>query len=312
MLAPDGKRARLTVLIFHRVLSVRDELRPSEPTAAIFEQRMRWIRAQFNVLPLGEAVAGLKRGSLPERPLAITFDDGYADNHDVALPILSKLGLPATFFVATGYLDGGRMFNDTVIESVRQARGDALDLVAVGLGLHAVGSADARNTAIDAILGQVKRLPHAERERAVAAIVEVAGATPPDDLMMTSDQVAALDRAGMEIGGHTVTHPILATLPEVDAEREIRDGRQRLKDIIGKPIQLFAYPNGKPHVDYTANHARILRELGFDGAVSTAWGTSSPGDDPFQVPRFTPWDAAQWKFGLRLAGNLRHAVCEVV
>ena len=82
---------------------------------------MRFAKANFNVISLADGVAGLKRGCLPPRALSITFDDGYRDNHDIALPILLQLGLPATFFVATGFLDGGRMFNDTVIEAVRFA-----------------------------------------------------------------------------------------------------------------------------------------------------------------------------------------------
>src|SRR5437762_5792628 len=111
----------LSVLIYHRVLDTTDPLRPSEPTGAEFELRMRWLKANFNVISLADAVAGLKSRALPPRALAITFDDGYRDNCQTAMPILTRLGLPATFFIATGYLDGGRMFNDTVIEAVRHA-----------------------------------------------------------------------------------------------------------------------------------------------------------------------------------------------
>ena len=91
---------------------------------------MRWVKSVFNVIPLEEGVAGIKSGKLPPRALSITFDDGYANNATVAAPILKRLGLHATFFIATGFLDGGRMFNDTVIEAVRGYRGDMLDLEA--------------------------------------------------------------------------------------------------------------------------------------------------------------------------------------
>src|SRR5882672_3382138 len=127
---------RLSVLIYHRVHAQRDPLFPDEPTAAEFAARMRWMGANFDVLPLAQAVQGLKRGDLPRRALCITFDDGYADNHDVAMPILRQLGLPATFFVSSGYLDGGCMFNDVVIEAVRQARVKTLDLASLGLGQY--------------------------------------------------------------------------------------------------------------------------------------------------------------------------------
>ena len=118
-LQPPGPRGRLHTLIFHRVLPQRDPLFPGEVTAQDFNAICRWLKAWFHVLPMDQAVQQLREGSLPSRALAISFDDGYADNHEVALPILLQHGLPATFFVATGFLDGGRMWNDTVIEAVR-------------------------------------------------------------------------------------------------------------------------------------------------------------------------------------------------
>jgi peptidoglycan/xylan/chitin deacetylase (PgdA/CDA1 family) len=116
--------------------------------------------------------------------------------------------------------------------------------------------------------------------------------------MMTSEQAAGLARAGFELGGHTVTHPILAKLDLREAADEIARGRSRLADVAGSPIRLFAYPNGRPDRDYRKATAGIVEELGFDGAVTTASGAARVGSDPFQVPRFTPWD-------LRAAGFLR-------
>ena len=80
-------------------------------------------------------------------------------------------------------------------------------------------------------------------------------------------------------------------------------GRARLEAIIGGPVKLFAYPNGKPMRDYRREHAVLARELGFEGAVSTAPGAARSGDDLYQIPRFTPWDHPNWRFGLRLAKN---------
>src|SRR5690606_11343941 len=95
-LAPKGPKNSLSVFIFHRVLPERDPLFPSEPVAAEFETLVGWIKGWFNVLPLAEAVERLEAGSLPARPASITFDDGYADNVTVALPILSRLQVPVT------------------------------------------------------------------------------------------------------------------------------------------------------------------------------------------------------------------------
>jgi len=304
-LSPGGARARLTILIFHRVNAVRDEIFPNEMYAAAFRERMRWVRRWFDVLPLEDAVAGLSRGTLPARALSITFDDGYADNATVALPILRELDLHATFFVATGFLDGGTMFNDDVIEAVRQARGSALDLSDLELGSYPLATPEQRKAAIGHVLAQLKYLPQQERQARVDAIVELAGAPRRRDLMMTSEQVRELAQAGMGIGGHTITHPILAKLDVGAATREIGGGREFLEGLLRQPVRLFAYPNGRPDTDYGRAHARIVKELGFSAAVSTSSGAARAGDSPYELPRFTPWGGTRLRWGLRLAQNLR-------
>lgn len=300
----SGARRRLSILIFHRVHRSTDPLFPGEPDAVRFERTLRWVRGCFHVMPLADAIAALRRDALPAGALAITFDDGYADNATVALPVLAQLGLPATFFVATGFLDGGRMFNDTIIEAVRAHRGETLDLDALGLRRHSTADADARRRAAEAVIRQVKHLPPRARDEAVAAVAARVGQPLPDDLMMTSAQVRALADAGMEIGGHTSSHPILTRSTPADAEREIADGRDRLAAIVGRRITHFAYPNGKPNDDYDASHVALVRRLGFDAAVCTAWGAAGAGSDCFQLPRFTPWDANPLKFCLRLLRNV--------
>lgn len=298
---------RLSVLAYHRVLPERDPLLRDAPSAAEFEHRMRWVRANFEVLPLGEAVRALRADRLPRRALCITFDDGYADNYRIALPILRRLGLPATFFVATGFLDGGCMFNDVVVEAVRRAGVADLDLAELGLGRHVLGSADQRVRAIERILARLRYFELERRRRAAAEIAGRAGSRVPTDLMMTSEEVAALRAAGMEVGAHTVNHPILAEIPLGHARHEMQASRACLERITGAPVRLFAYPNGSPGRDYHAEHAALAQELGFDAAVSAAWGAARAGDDLYQIPRFTPWDRADWRFGLRMARNLmRH------
>jgi peptidoglycan/xylan/chitin deacetylase (PgdA/CDA1 family) len=253
-------------------------------------------------------VRRLHDGSLPARAACITFDDGYADNHVVALPILQRHGLCATFFIATGFLGGGRMFNDSIIETIRRATGATLDLRGLGvegLGVLALGDQGARRHAIEALLRALKYRPQAERDeltRAVQASANVAEL--PDSLMMTPEQVRGLHSAGMQIGAHTVSHPILARLDESQAQSEIAASRDALQDLLGERIGLFAYPNGKPDEDYTSTHVRLVREAGFDAAVSTAWGTAVAHSDSYQLPRFTPWDRGRGPFGLRLMRNL--------
>jgi peptidoglycan/xylan/chitin deacetylase (PgdA/CDA1 family) len=164
-----------------------------------------------------------------------------------------------------------------------------------------------KKATIDSLLQKLKYLEDAQRTDLVARIAETCASPLPHDLMMTSAQVRELHHAGMTIGGHTVSHPILSKLSESCAEAEIAQGKERLEEIIGTPIALFAYPNGKPGRDYRPEHVAIVKKIGFVGAVSTAWGTATTGCDILQVPRFTPWDRSEWRYGIRLAQNLRRS-----
>ncbi|MEP6557628.1 MAG: polysaccharide deacetylase family protein [Burkholderiales bacterium] len=305
-----GARARLSVLIFHRVLPEPDPLFPGEIDAVAFRAICGWLAAWCQVLPLTEAMRRLAEGTLPPRACAITFDDGYADNHSVALPILQAHGLSATFFVATGFLNGGRMWNDTVIESLRRTERPTIDLHE----LPGDGAADSpiatvtsseRRSAIDQLLQRLKYLPIDARVVATERLAALAQVVPPADLMMTTAQLRGLHAAGMTIGAHTVSHPILARLDRAAAQSEIKDGKAALEAMIDAPVTLFAYPNGKPGTDYSAETIALARAVGFDAAFSTAWGTAQRGGDRFQVPRFTPWDRTRVRFGMRMVANLR-------
>lgn len=304
VMAPGGSRAKLSILIFHRVLSRPDALLDDVPDASAFEQAMHWIGQWFRVLPLEEAVARLKRGDLPPCALSITFDDGYADNLEVAAPILRRLGLHATFFVATGFLHGRNMWNDRVIEAVRACTAQWLDLRFLALGVVQLDSIAVRRAAIDRILARIKHEEPTRRLALVEQIEEACGAGGGPALMMRPEQVARLAASGMDVGAHTVSHPILARVSPAQARNEIADSKAELESIIGRRVALFAYPNGVPRRDYTAEHVELVRAAGFDGAVSTAWGVARPDADLFQLPRFTPWDRARVRFALRLAQNL--------
>lgn len=310
IVAPGGKRG-LSILIYHRVLARQDPLFPGEVERDAFNRQIALIKACFNVIPLADAVRQLQAGTLPARAACITFDDGYADNAEIALPILQAHGVHATFFVATGFLNGGRMWNDSVIEAVRRAPGSTLDARELGLGSHAIDTLAQRQAAIAALIGALKYLPMDERLVQVDKLVALLGVALPDDLMMSSAQVQQLHEAGMGIGGHTVHHPILAAVPAPAAQAEIARGKAELEAIIGARVALFAYPNGKPHTDYTAEHVAMVKALGFDGAVSTAWGAHEGAVDPFQLPRFSPWDRDKLRYLLRLASNLTKPAARV-
>lgn len=300
--APGGQRARLSILIYHRVLAKRDPMRPCEVTRDEFRWQMLLLKQHFRVFSLSAAVRRLTEGTLPARSAVVTFDDGYADNVEVALPVLRELGLSATFFVTSGHVGNKPMWNDIVIEAIRKVPVEYLDLRSRGLGTYDLGDETKRATAATLLLAALKYLPGSQRQ-AHADYLEEMAAGVFDDVMMKDFQVCKLRDSGMEIGGHTVTHPILTSLPPSQARNEIVEGKEQLEALLGEPITSFAYPNGKPGQDYCDEHVRMVQEAGFSCAVSTRWGVSTQRTDLYQLQRFTPWDKSPLRFMARLVQN---------
>lgn len=302
---PSGTNL-LPILMYHRVLAEPDPLQPDVPHQALLAEQFRTLAGAFNVLPLHEAASLLQQGRLPPGAACITFDDGYRDNHDLALPLLREFGLPATVFVATGFLNGGRMFNDSVVETVRRLDTGEIDLSRVGLGKRLVSDIASRRTLISDLTKAVKYLEPAERDDFCETLCRQAGSRLPTDLMMDDRQVRAMSDAGVDIGGHTVNHPILARVDADVAQREIDTNRDQITALTGKPPLCFAYPNGKPNLDYTSAHARMVSKAGYQAAVSTAVGVASDDADPFQLPRFMPRERSAAQFVARMVRMATH------
>jgi peptidoglycan/xylan/chitin deacetylase (PgdA/CDA1 family) len=223
-----------------------------------------------------DTLAARRRG----RHVAITFDDGYRDNHADALPALRARGLRAAFFVATGFVDRPRLpWWDELAWMVRHATRDATtpdqEPVAV---------------ATAALAARFKAQPGEDAEAFLDEVAETTGAgrAPAgagSDEWMTWDMVRDLRDAGMEIGGHTVGHPMLSRLPQ-DAQRaELAGAADRLRDELGTPMRLFAHPFGTPG-SWDGRTAAILRELGVSAAFGFSGGyMSGVPDDPYALPR---------------------------
>lgn len=297
MSSRGGVSGKLQIFIFHRVLDDRDPLFPDEPDRERFEQMAAMISHVFNVIPLGDAVECLKNNTLPTRAACITFDDGYLDNYTNALPILQKHHLPATVFVASDYMNGEMMWNDIVIESIRSHTG-VVRLEAVGLFDAQCTTVEQKRDVLQNIIPKIKHLSQGVRAGMVADVASQCN-YKPRRLMMNMDEVVALRDAGLTIGAHTCSHPILKLLDNQTAELEISRNRETLESLLKEKIRLFAYPNGRPGEDYTARDVAIVKRLGFKAAVSTSKRVATARDGIHELPRFTPWDIRLDKFMLR-------------
>jgi peptidoglycan/xylan/chitin deacetylase (PgdA/CDA1 family) len=301
--SPGGRRGKLITFFFHRVLERPDPMIPGELDAQGFDRTLRWIGEQFRVLPPRAACEQLAAGTLPARAATISFDDGYRDNHDVALPLLKRHRMSAAFFIATGFLGDGVQFNDRLTEAMRVHRGATFDAEWLGLGLLPTHDTPARLDTLQKLREAVKYLDLEARGQAVARIeaacVSSGADLPRQRVMMTPEEVKALAADGMEIGGHTVMHPILKSVDDASAFDEIRSGRDALSSLLGSPPELFAYPNGKLGTDFEPRHADMARRAGFSFAFSTDRGVADSQTNRMMLPRFMPWNTDPLRFKLQ-------------
>jgi len=264
------------VLCGHGVLilmghQVRDDDDPADglrrgQLAALIE----YLQQHYRIVSLEESYQRLT-ARVREPLVVLTFDDGYADNHRNAWPVLRAYGAPATVFVATG-LTGTRERVWTL--EVR----DWLRHSAVALAEPP-----------KAVLEYLKRLPHDEREVALQDLRRRLRVTPTEatdaERMMTAEELRELAADPLiTLGAHTAHHEILSRLPVEQARREIAESVEALAQMTGQRPRCFAYPNGQPG-DYGAEHIAMLRELGFEAAVTTVEGLNWPGGPPFELRR---------------------------
>jgi len=295
--SPGGNRGKLQIFIFHRVLDKPDPLSPGEPDTLQFEKIISMVSNIFNVIPLGEAIEKLATGNLPGRAACITFDDGYIDNYTNAFPILKKYKAPATIFIATDFIGGEMMWNDIVIESIRKINEP---IIIEELGLVDSGNIndEYRISTIQKIIGEIKHLPPLKRAEFVSLIQEKTG-FEKFSLMMNEEQLLGLHNEEITLGAHTRSHPILKSLNDLEARKEIGESKEILEALLKDTVSLFAYPNGRPGEDYTARDVDIVSSIGFKAAVSTEKRVANRTSSIYEVPRFTPWDTNIDKFMLR-------------
>ena len=263
------------ILCFHRVLPPGDCSFPSPHVVdtRFFEEILRALRARgYDLVTMSEAYRRLVERDFATRFACLTFDDGYRDNHDHAWPICQRYGAPITVYLTSGFIDREVPVWWVALELlVRQAIFDQLRI------------SGQRNTAIRC--PQQRRNPwrlgrsrsmfvglDPESRSVLAKILSSSGevnfAALSDDVMLTWETIRAMAKSGsVEFGAHTVNHPYLSSEDEDGVRAEINDGRRRLEDEIGRPVNHFAYPFGK-RVHASRREFNLVRESGFATAVT--------------------------------------------
>jgi peptidoglycan/xylan/chitin deacetylase (PgdA/CDA1 family) len=239
-----------------------------------FERQLALLARAANVVRLSDALERMAGGQpLPARSVALTFDDGYRDNLDVAVPALARHGLPATFYLVPRFLDGelGAWWED-LAAAFRHAT--APEVTWDGIR-HPLGDPAERAQAQERIALQLKTLSARSREQAVAEIAHriVPDGTVERPLFMDWDGARALLAAGHDVGSHSMTHAILSREDEASQTEELAESRGRLTSRLGAPVDSVAYPNGHRE-DYDETTLRLVREIGYKGAVTTTPGVA--------------------------------------
>lgn len=322
-------RSAATVLLYHRVTTLDGDPQLLSVTQRHFDEQMAVLRRIATPISLREMHEAMENDSLPRRTVAVTFDDGYADNFTQAAPILRRHAIPATCFVAGGAVDAVHEFYWDELQAIFLEPGALPEKLKLMLG----------GVCFEQALGEFTVYTQADAERHRAWSLEHADATPRhqayrllcdmmrsvslpmrDTLMrdirvwagrpvmvrsthrtLSADELRDYGRDPLiEIGAHTASHAMLSTLSDTDQFREIQAGRERIEGILGRGVSTFSYPYGSRRA-YDSNTVRIVRETGFRCACSNFPGRVDSRTDAFQIPRVLvrDWDGNRFEAQLR-------------
>lgn len=289
------------IFLYHRVNDDRDPFLGGLPSAA-FAAQMQYISRHFPLVTLDQVASGI----FPQGHsycVAVTFDDGYRDNFVTALPILKKFGVPATVFLATGSIEAGQLpWYDQVRLAFKLTTRKSLSLEDLGGPEGSLQELPARLRLLDLTLGWLRRTPQCQRTAAMSAIFQRLGV--PDGLnlpnqMLRWDEIRQMSKSNIVFGAHTVNHPPLSQATRGELKTEIAGSKRAIESRLQLPVCHFAYPFGQPF-DFSAQAKQVVQEAGFKTAVTTVRGLNEPGDDLFELRRFTPWEKDPALFRMKL------------
>jgi peptidoglycan/xylan/chitin deacetylase (PgdA/CDA1 family) len=334
---PDSEHAagerspnKAAILLYHRVIELPFDPQMLCVTPDHFAEHLDVLRKQFNVMSLGQLIRAMDHGVIPPRSVVLTFDDGYADNLTNAKPMLEGHGVAATVFVTGGALGSRREFWWDALDRLllQPARlPPTLHLVVAGrpqewsLGDSAVCDAETlqrfrgwnvldktdpttRHTAYRELCTLLHPLTAARQRRILNEISRWAGANPegrPTHRCLTKAELRQLAEGDrVEIGSHTLTHPVLSAIPASRQRSELGKSKTRLETILGVPVTSFSYPYGQ-RSDYSAETVDLVRAAGFACACANFFGFVRADSDRFRLPRIIVRDWGGDAFTQRLS-----------
>lgn len=323
------------VLLYHRIAELALDPQLLCVMREHFAEQLEVIRRNgYCAMGVSELAQRLRTGNLPHRAVVMTFDDGYVDNLNNAKPLLERYDMPATVFVTAGYVGCDREFWWDELERLLLQQTKLPDILrlnvrgksyqwALSEAVHhgkddnirnrrwnvlAKGSPSPRHEIYRTLCQVLGPMSRTGRDAVLAELAEWVGdqlTVRSDYCPMTPDELIRLaDGEFIEIGAHTMTHPILAGLAPAAQKAEVIDSKKTLESILGRRISAFSYPFGGRN-DYTSDTVRLVRDAGYDCACSNFPGLVTPKSDSYQLPRFLVRDWDGEEFAYRLDGYFR-------
>lgn len=315
------------VLVYHRVTSLTSDPQWLAVRPGNFASQLEVLSQEANVVPLDELRRLQKSGRIPRRTVAITFDDGYADNLLEAAPLLTATKLSATVFVSACVeprefywdeldrlillgsglpsaftLEVAGVRHEFVIED--EANDGSSHLSAQHFWNATMPALTCRQKCYLRLCALLKPLDDPDRQAALERLRATLGATGlvrPSHRRLSVQELRQLAATpGISIGAHTVTHAMLSRLPLRRKEEEIRHSKELLEQALASPVSSFAYPYGS-RKDFDAESVDLVRGSGFAYACANYSGVIKAGTDPFRLPRelVRDWTGPEFRARLR-------------
>jgi len=299
-LVNGSARKRALILLYHRVGDLPGDVYQLTVSPRNFSEQLDYLKDKCVPMSVHELVTASQQGSLPDKAVAITFDDGYVDNFTNAFPILENAKVPATIFITTGNVDSSAEFwwdrlEGVMLQDVELPDSLRLEIEDTVQEWPMSGSTNVRQISYRQILRLLRSLNPEKRMEKLAEIERWAGLEPSLDRnraeyrTMTSAEIREINECPyIELGAHTITHPLLSNLSYPEQFKEISESKEKLAVLLANPVRYFSYPFG----DYNSDTVSIVSKLGFNGAVTTQSGGVQTGSDRFLLNRCAvrDWD----------------------